>query len=177
MPPRRAAARREMPVASVGAMRRPWHHAAGQAHQDARAEPGGRMKIVKLEDFHVDGGWDSYSFLKITTDKGLVGWAEFKESRRRGLAALIHGLGSTLIREDPRATGRIAAALYSHIRTTAGGLQSNAVGAILNACLDIKGKALGVPVHDLIDGAAREASPLYWSRCGVIRARCAAFFD
>src|SRR5580658_5028025 len=64
--------------------------------------PGCGMKIVKLEDFHVDGGWDSYSFLKITTDKGLVGWAEFKESRRRGLAALIHGLGSTLIGEDPR---------------------------------------------------------------------------
>ena len=30
------------------------------------------MKIVKLEDFHVDGGWDTYSFLKITTDDGLV---------------------------------------------------------------------------------------------------------
>ena len=41
------------------------------------------MKIAKIEDFHVDGGWDSYAFLKITTDQGLVGWSEFKESRRR----------------------------------------------------------------------------------------------
>jgi galactonate dehydratase len=135
------------------------------------------MKIVKFEDFHVDGGWDSYSFLKVTTDKGLVGWAEFKESRRRGLAALIHGLGATLIGEDPRAIGRIDAALYSHIRTTVGGLQSNAAGAILNACLDIKGKALGVPVHDLLGGAVRDRIPVYWSRCGVVRARWAAFFD
>ena len=135
------------------------------------------MRIAKFEDFHVDGGWDNYSFLKLTTDSGLVGWAEFKESRRRGLAALIHGLGATLIGEDPRAIGRIDAALYSHIRTTVGGLQSNAVGAILNACLDIKGKALGVAVHELYGGALRGRIPVYWSRCGVIRARCAGFFD
>ena len=134
------------------------------------------MKIAKIEDFHVDGGWDSYAFLKVTTDQGLVGWSEFKESRRRGLGALIHGLGATLIGEDPRAINRIDAALYSHIRTTVGGLQSNAVGAILNACLDIKGKALGVPVHELLGGAVRERIPLYWSRCGVMRARHASFF-
>jgi L-alanine-DL-glutamate epimerase-like enolase superfamily enzyme len=135
------------------------------------------MQITKFEDFHVDGGWDTYSFLKITTDQGLCGWAEFKESRRRGLAALIHGLGTSLIGEDPRAISRIDAALYSQIRTTAGGLQSNAVGAIINACLDIKGKALGVPVHELFGGALRQRIPVYWSRCGVMRARCAAFFD
>ena len=41
------------------------------------------MKIVKFEDFHVDCGWDTYSFLKITTDEGITGWSEFKESRRR----------------------------------------------------------------------------------------------
>jgi L-alanine-DL-glutamate epimerase-like enolase superfamily enzyme len=134
------------------------------------------MKIAKFEDFHVDGGWDSYAFLKITTDAGLVGWSEFKESRRRGLGALIHGLGATLIGEDPRAINRIDAALYSHIRTTVGGLQSNAVGAILNACLDIKGKALGVPVHELLGGTLRERIPLYWSRCGVMRTRHASFF-
>jgi galactonate dehydratase len=135
------------------------------------------MKIAKIEDFHVDGGWDTYSFLKITTDQGLCGWSEFKESRRRGLAALIHGLGASLIGEDPRAIGRIDAALYSHIRATAGGLQSNAVGAILNACLDIKGKALGVPVHELFGGALRDRIAVYWSRCGVMRARFASFFD
>ncbi len=135
------------------------------------------MRIAKFEDFYVDGGWDTYSFLKISTDQGLCGWAEFKESRRRGLAALIHGLGASLIGEDPRAIGRIDAALYSHIRTTVGGLQSNAVGAILNACLDIKGKALGVPVHELYGGALRDRIPVYWSRCGVMRARAASFFD
>src|SRR5260370_12606641 len=135
------------------------------------------MKIAKFEDFHADGGWDTYSFLKITTDQGLSGWAEFKESRRRGLAAVIHGLGATLIGEDPRAIGRIDAALYSRIRTTAGGLHSNAVGAILNACLDIKGKALGVPLHELFGGALRDRIPVYCSPRGFLRALCPPFSD
>jgi galactonate dehydratase len=34
-----------------------------------------------------------------------------------------------------------------------------------------------VPVHELYGGALRERIPVYWSRCGVIRARCASFFD
>ena len=95
-------------------------------------------------------------------------------TRRPGLAAAIHGLGETLIGEDPRAISRIEATLYSHIRNVAGGLYANALGAIINACLDIKGKALGVP--ELFDGAVRERIPVYWSRCCVIRARCAEFF-
>ena len=60
--------------------------------------------------------------------------------------------------------------------TRSGGLQSNAAGAIINACLDIKGKALGVPVYELLGGAVRERIPVYWSRCGVVRARCAELF-
>jgi len=135
------------------------------------------MKIVKIEDFHADGGWDTYSFLKITTDEGLCGWSEFNESRRRGMTGLIRGLGSTLIGQDPTAIARIDAALYATSRPTAGGLSSHAIAAILNACLDIKGKALGVPVCDLLGGAVRDRMPVYWSRCGVLRARCADLFD
>src|SRR5947199_1900667 len=132
------------------------------------------MKIVRFEDFHADGGWDTWSFLKIMTDEGLTGWSEFKESGRSGVAGIIHGLGETLIGEDPRAIGRIDAALYSRTRTVTGGMNANAVGAILNACLDIKAKALGVPVYELLGGAVRERIPVYWSRCGVVRARSAA---
>ena len=135
------------------------------------------MKIVKFEDFHADGGWDTYSFLKITTDEGLVGWSEYNESRRRGSTAFIHGLGANLIGKDPRAIGKIDAALYATSRPTAGGIHANAIATIENACLDIKAKALGVPVYELFGGAVRERMPVYWSRCGVLRARCADMFD
>jgi galactonate dehydratase len=134
------------------------------------------MKIVKFEDFHADGGWDVYSFLKITTDEGVTGWSEFNESRRRGMTAVIHGLGAALIGQDPRAVASIEAALYAQTRPTAGGLTSHAIAAIVNACLDIKGKALGVPVCELLGGALRQRMSVYWSRCGVLRARCADLF-
>src|SRR6476660_10238740 len=135
------------------------------------------MQIVKLEDFHVDAGWDTYSFLKSPTDEGITGWSEFNESRRKGMTGVVQGLGAALIGQDPRAVGRIEATLYAQSRPTAGGLTSHAIAAIVNACLDIKGKALGVPVYELFGGALRDRMPVYWSRCGVLRARCADLFD
>ena len=36
------------------------------------------MKIRGFENLHVDAGWRNISFLKITTDEGLVGWSEYK---------------------------------------------------------------------------------------------------
>src|SRR5262245_40778858 len=135
------------------------------------------MKIVKLDEFHVNCGWEIYSFLKISTDEGVTGWSEFKEHRRPGIAAAIHGMGELLIGQDPRAIGRIDAMLYSFTRTVPGGPNQHPAGALLNACLDIKGKVLGVPVYELFGGAVRDRVPVYWSRCGVIRARCAEYFD
>ncbi|MEA2990588.1 MAG: hypothetical protein QOG83_3299, partial [Alphaproteobacteria bacterium] len=135
------------------------------------------MKIVKFEQFHVDCGWEIYSFLKVSTDEGIAGWSEFKEHRRHGIGAAIHGMGELLEGQDPRAVGKIDALLYSVTRSTPGGLNQNAAGAVLNACLDIKGKALGVPVYELFGGAVRERIPVSWTRCGVIRARCAQYFD
>ena len=67
--------------------------------------------------------------------------------------------------------------LFATSRPTAGGLHAHAIAAIENACLDIKGKALGVPVYELFGGAVRDRMQVYWSRCGVLRARCADMFD
>jgi L-alanine-DL-glutamate epimerase-like enolase superfamily enzyme len=55
-------------------------------------------------------------------------------------------------------------------RVTAGGISHQAVAAIENACLDIKAKALGVPVYALFGGPYRQRIPLYWTHCGSFRA-------
>ena len=84
------------------------------------------MKIVKLEDFHADGGWDTYSFLKITTDEGITGWSEFNESRRKGMTALIHGLGRTRrsrLRASRRGGARAPAGLLVALRRPARALR------------------------------------------------------
>jgi L-alanine-DL-glutamate epimerase-like enolase superfamily enzyme len=136
------------------------------------------MKITKIEDFHVDGGWDVWSFLKISTDDGVTGWAEFSEERaRQGLTAVIRSMTGQLIGEDPREVGRIGAKLYAATMAHGGGLQPLAVGAFENACLDIKAKALGIPVYALFGGPLRKRLPLYWSHCAMYPAKCPDLFE
>ena len=38
------------------------------------------MKISRIVDLHADAGWRVFSFLKIETDAGLVGWSEYRPS-------------------------------------------------------------------------------------------------
>ena len=52
------------------------------------------MKITKIEDLHCDAGWRVNSFLKITTDDGLVGWSEYMEGYgAQGLTGVIRKMG------------------------------------------------------------------------------------
>lgn len=130
------------------------------------------MKIAAIDDLHADAGWRTLSFLKITTDSGLIGWSEFGEGRSTpGLAGVIRKISRQLIGQDPREVGKISAKLYAQTRTATGGLNSQANAAIENACLDIKAKALGVPVYELFGGAARHRVSVYWSHCGTLRVR------
>jgi galactonate dehydratase len=131
------------------------------------------MKIVKVEDLHCDAGWRVNSFLKITTDEGIVGWAEYMEGYgAQGLTSVIRTLAERfLIGRDPRPVESISAFLYAATRQAPGGINQQAIGAIENALVDIKAKALGVPVYEMLGGPVRNRLGLYWSHCGTYRAR------
>jgi galactonate dehydratase len=132
------------------------------------------MKIVNVETLHCDAGWRVNSFVKITTDEGIVGWSEFMEGYgAQGLGVVIEKLGGRLIGQDPRPVERHSAYLYAATRQAAGGLNAQAIGALENALVDIKAKALGVPVYEMLGGPVRDRLPLYWSHCGTYRARYA----
>jgi galactonate dehydratase len=136
------------------------------------------MRITELRTFRADGGWRPFSFLKVLTDEGLSGWAEFAEGAwSPALPQVILGLGQSVIGEDPRHFARLSAQLHAVTRFAAGGLNHQAVAAIENACIDIAAKALAVPVHALFGGPMREAVDLYWSHCGSFRARHAELFE
>lgn len=130
------------------------------------------MKIAKVEDLHADAGWRTFSFLKLTTDDGLIGWSEFTEGDgSRGLSAVIHALAEPLIGEDPRAIQRIVSTLYVRTVQAPQGVNSRAIAALELALLDLKAKALGVPVYELFGGPVRDRIPVYWSHCGSYRVR------
>jgi galactonate dehydratase len=125
------------------------------------------MKLAKIEDLHCDAGWRTFSFLKLTTDDGLVGWSEYTEADgSRGLTGVIYGLADPLIGQDPRPVQQIASTLWVRQVQAPGGINSRAIAAIENALLDIKGKALGVPVYELLGGKFRDEVRVYangWS--------------
>jgi len=128
------------------------------------------MRIARLEDLHCDAGWRNFSFLKVTSDDGLVGWSEYNESYgNRGLTGVIRGLAPRIIGSDARAVEAISATLYAATRQVPGGITQQAIGAIENALLDVKAKALGIPIYEMLGGPVRDRIPLYWSHCGSYR--------
>jgi hypothetical protein len=38
------------------------------------------MKVTRIETLRCDAGWRMFSFLKVMTDEGLIGWSEYNES-------------------------------------------------------------------------------------------------
>jgi len=128
------------------------------------------VKVAGLEILRCDAGWRNYHFLKLTTDSGIVGWSEFDE----GFGS--PGVGAVVERMSPRVLGqnvfdheRIYAELYCLTRPAAGGVVGEGLGAIENALLDAKAKALRVPCHALLGGKIRDRVRVYWSHCATWR--------
>lgn len=128
------------------------------------------MKITNIQDLHADAGWRVFSFLKIETDAGIVGYSEYNESYgSKGLTGVILKLAESLVGEDPRPVEKISAKLYAMTRQAPGGMIQQAIAALENALVDVKAKALGVPVYEMLGGPVRDRLRLYWSHCGTYR--------
>jgi galactonate dehydratase len=133
------------------------------------------VKITQIETLQADAGWRMFSFLKVSTDEGIIGWSEFNESfGSTGLSDVIRGLSPVLIGRDPRMFEQVTQHLHVLTRQSRGGLNQQALAAIENALLDVTGKAYGVPVYALFGGPIRDRIPVYWSHFGTYRVRSAA---
>jgi galactonate dehydratase len=131
------------------------------------------VKVARLETLYCDAGWRPWIFLKATADDATVGWAEITDSHGspRGLAGIVEDLAPNVVGRDPRAVERIVWDLFRATRQSPGSVIQKAIGGIENALLDMKAKALGVPVYELFGGPTRETVEVYWSHCGTTRAR------
>jgi L-alanine-DL-glutamate epimerase-like enolase superfamily enzyme len=128
------------------------------------------LKIARHEILSADAGIFNTHFLKVTTDDGAVGWSEFGEhTGTRGVSAVLAQLCDLVVGWNALEIERIIAFLRGKTFQAPGGVNQHAVSAIVNALLDIKGKALGIPVHALLGGPVRHRIPFYWSHCGQYR--------
>src|SRR6476660_418369 len=118
-----------------------------------------RMKIAKLTTFLVPPRW---CFLKIETDEGITGWGEpVLEGRAETVAAAVSELADYLIGKDPSPIEDHWTVLYRGGFYRGGGVHMSALAGIDQALWDIKGKALGVPVHKLLGGPVRDRIRVY----------------
>jgi len=117
------------------------------------------MKITRLTTFIVPPRW---CFLKIETDEGITGWGEpVLEGRAHTVAAAVDELADYLVGKDPRHIEDHWTVLYRGGFYRGGGVHMSALAGIDQALWDIKGKALGVPVSELLGGNVRSRIKVY----------------
>jgi galactonate dehydratase len=117
------------------------------------------VKITKLTTYAVPPRW---LFLKIETDEGIVGWGEpVLEGRAATVAAAVEELSDYLIGRDPRNIEDLWQVMYRGGFYRGGPILMSAIAGIDQALWDIKGKALGVSVADLLGGRVREQIRVY----------------
>lgn len=130
------------------------------------------MRIVGADIFvvHVDGRHPVV--LRLRTDQGVVGLGE---------AALAYGVGATsaagmikdlvqklILGADPFRIEQLWSEMYDHSFWAKGGgpIVFGGISAVEQALWDIKGRALGVPVYELLGGKCRDDVRVYangWS--------------
>ncbi|MFC3550529.1 galactonate dehydratase [Lysobacter cavernae] len=117
------------------------------------------MKIARLSTYRVAPRW---CFLKIETDDGLVGWGEpVIEGRARTVETAVHELSDYLVGQDPSRINDLWQTLYRGGFYRGGPILMSAIAGIDQALWDIKGKALGVPVYQLLGGLVRDRMKTY----------------
>jgi galactonate dehydratase len=136
---------------------------AALAHAETGSDvPVGRkdaIKITKLETFLVKPRW---LFLKVHTDAGIVGLGEpILEGRARTCAEAIKEIEPYLVGKDPRQVVHHWQAIYRHAFYRGGPILTSALSGIDIALWDIKGKALGVPIYELLGGPTRRRIRVY----------------
>ncbi|MCL5282547.1 MAG: galactonate dehydratase [Planctomycetes bacterium] len=144
-----------------------------QANAGARApiSPRESIKITKLETFILRNSW---VFVKLSTDAGITGWGEMLKDKSKTCAAGAHQVESYLIGKDPRNVVQHWQAIYRHAFYRGGAVLTAVVSGIDQALWDIKGKALGVPVYELLGGPTRDKIRVYGSSDDVTRGRAKA---
>jgi len=116
------------------------------------------MKITAVKPFVLEGG----IFVKVETDAGLYGMGEAGMKRRgRAIAEVVGSMAPDLVGQDPFRIEHLWQVMFRGGFFPGGGVQTSAVSAVDIALWDIKGKALNVPVYELLGGRTRDRVVCY----------------
>jgi galactonate dehydratase len=117
------------------------------------------MRITQIETFVLS---NRRALVKISTDKGISGWGEpVLENWARTTVAAVERMSQYLIGGDPRQITRLWQVLTRGGFYRGGPILASAVAGLDQALWDIKGRALGAPVHEFLGGAVRDRVRVY----------------
>lgn len=123
------------------------------------AEPSSDMKITRIRYYkspnHNPTFNQSNGIVTVETDSGLIGIGE------GGTPDMIRQLGAMLIGQDPFRIEHLWQVMYRSFFYPPGREKIHGLGALDLALWDLKGKALGVPVHELLGGLTRDHIQCY----------------
>ena len=120
------------------------------------------MKITTIECYPVWGGGRNFLFVVVETDEGISGVGEAGiTGRELAVMGAIEHFKALLIGQDPGRIEHIWQFLFRGGFFPAQRILTSAIAAIDIALWDIKGKALGVPIYELLGGKVRDKVVCY----------------
>lgn len=126
------------------------------------------MKITGVTPWLIKSSasyWGEFLFVEVSTDEGITGWGEITTTTKianRALTAMLRQISHMMVGEDPAQIERLWHKLFrSFTYMGSRGAAVECVSAIDIALWDIRGKALGKPIYELLGGAVRDDIALY----------------
>ncbi len=120
------------------------------------------MKITNVETYPVWGGFRNFLFVVVDTDEGISGVGEAGiTGRELAIAGAIEHFKPLLVGQNPFEIERLWQLLFRGGFFPAQRILTSAISAIDIALWDIKGKALNVPIYELLGGLARDKVVCY----------------
>ena len=115
--------------------------------------------VARVETFLVAPRW---LMVRVETADGVVGWGEATcEGRSETVRVAVDQLSELLLGQDPSRIADHWQVLTKGSFYRTGPILSSAVSGVDQALWDIKGKRLGVPVHELLGGPVRDRVRMY----------------
>ncbi|MGX5856553.1 mandelate racemase/muconate lactonizing enzyme family protein [Dyadobacter jiangsuensis] len=120
------------------------------------------MKITDIKPYPVWLGHRNICLVKVETDEGLYGWGESGLSGRElAVVGAVRHYREFLFGKNPLSIGALWQEMYRSQYFEGGRVLTAAISAIDIALHDIKGKALNVPVYELLGGRQRDHVPCF----------------
>lgn len=117
-----------------------------------------KLKISDIKVYKVKPRW---IFVKVLTDEGIAGWGEMiSGTKTETVVAGAYEMGKKLLGRNPFEIERLWQEMHrSFFR--GGPINGTIISGLEMALWDIKGKALNLPVYELLGGAARDRIRVY----------------